>query len=109
MKDSTKNIIRILEEQNYLPVLELFPYHKKTMPIDDCSSVLLGQSVQSAFAPNRSDNFKLGVWRRQDVLSVRKGGLNEKKIIRWVHEAGCALSTASITNSITTFFKTLYL
>ena len=51
MKDSTKNIIRILKEQNYLPVLELFPYHKKTMPIDDCSSVLLGQSVQSAFAP----------------------------------------------------------
>ena len=34
------------------------------------------------------------------VCTIRKGGLNEKKIIRWVHEAGCALSTASITNSL---------
>mmetsp|Transcript_2994 Transcript_2994/g.6517 ORF Transcript_2994/g.6517 Transcript_2994/m.6517 type:complete len:387 (+) Transcript_2994:173-1333(+) len=90
MKGSANRIISILEAQNFVPVLELFPYHKNTMPIDDCSSVLLGQSVQSAFQPNRKGEFGLGVWRRQDVLFVRRGGIYEQPIIDWVHaKAGC--------------------
>jgi len=87
--DSAKRIIGILEAQNYMPVLELFPYGKKTMPIEDCSSVLLGQTVQSAFQPNRKGEFNLGVWRRQDVLFVRQGGIYEQPIIDWVNAAGC--------------------
>ena len=90
IKESALQMIEVLEAQNYMPVLELFPM-RGAIPISDCTTVLLGQSVQSAFQPNRIDNFDLGVWRRQDVLFVRKGGLYEDLVVSWVHDkAKCA-------------------
>ncbi|KAL7502839.1 hypothetical protein ACHAXN_000732 [Cyclotella atomus] len=91
IKESALRMIEVLEAQNYLPVLELFPM-KGAMPISDCTTVLLGQSVQSVFQPNRIDDFNLGVWRRQDVLFVRKGGSYEDLVVSWVHDkAKCGL------------------
>jgi FkbM family methyltransferase len=91
IKESALRMIEVLEAQNYMPVLELFPM-KGAMPISDCTTVLLGQSVQSVFQPNRIDNFNLGVWRRQDVLFVKKGGLYEDLVVSWVHDkAKCGL------------------
>lgn len=85
LKESARRIIDVLEAQHYMPVLELFP-RKGGMPIEDCTSVLLGQSVRSVFQPNRKENFDLGVWRRQDVLFVRRGGLYEDLVTAWVYE-----------------------